>query len=537
MTSKNKLNRIVKLVLIVVFLFVFLVDSALAKEDRYNMSYLYFGDTETFISAVYDTSGAINTVAPSYFNLNEDGSLDEKVDPIFVEEMKKIGVQVVPFLSNHWDRELGRKALENTESLVAEIVATINKYDLDGINIDLENLTHVDRNNYTEFVKVLYNNLSSDKELSIAVAPNPWGTSIGWQGSYDYKELAKYCDYLMIMAYDESYCGSAAGPIASIDFVEDSIKYALTQVPSHKIVLGIAFYGRYWKDGQLIGGAGIPNYKVDLFVEQYNETVYFDEVSKSPYAKLSICTGDTYPTVSGKTLLPGDYTIWYENEESIKSKLDLVSKYDLLGTGSWSLSNASDGTWDYYSAYLNGDFFVDIVSHWAKDDILAVAENRWMVGASDNYFMPNMKLTRAQATVVLVRALGLDCNIVESNNSNFKDVSTNYWAFSEIETASQHGIIEGKNDEIFAPNEPISRAEMAVMLARIYYTEEEIIAASQTEVNIFKDVSDNHWAVNEIILLANKNVFQGYSDGNFYLNNSLSRAEMAALINRVNVDV
>lgn len=534
MSPKNKLSCVFKLVLISIFFFIFLIDSTLAKEDRFNMSYLYFGDTETFIRAVHDTNGSIDTIAPSYFDLNEDGTLDEKVDPLFVEEMKKIGVKVVPFLSNHWDRELGRKALSNTKGLVKEIVDAIDKYNLDGVNIDLENLNHCDRENYTNFVKMLYNNLPEEKEVSIAVAANPWGSNIGWQGSYDYYELAKYCDYLMIMTYDESYYGSLPGPVASIDFVEDSIQYALTQVPANKIVLGIAFYGRYWKDGELIGGVGIPNYKVDMYVEYYNGTICLDNVSKSPFTTFNIPYGGTYPNVNGRILSPGDYTIWYENEESIKTKLDLVDKYDLLGTGSWSLSNASEGTWDYYLAYLNGEVFTDIDGHWAKDDIIAMVDNGWMIGASDNYFLPNVTLTRAQATVVLVRALGLVNNVSESNTGIFKDVSREYWASSEIDIAFQNGIIEGKCEGVFAPNEPINRAEMAVMLARIFYNEQDLDAISQNELNIFTDVSDNHWAVNEIKLLNKEGIFKGYSDGKFHIKNELSRAEMAALMNRVN---
>ena len=50
----------------------------------------------------------------------------------------------------------------------------------------------------------------------------------------------------MLMAYDEHYEGGEVGPVAGIEFVEDSIKYALNYVSNNKIVLGVPFYGRYW---------------------------------------------------------------------------------------------------------------------------------------------------------------------------------------------------------------------------------------------------------------------------------------------------
>ena len=137
--------------------------------------------------------------------------------------MHKRRIKVTPFLSNHWDQAFGRKALQNRHALAQQIANAVEKYNLDGVNVDIENVTHADRADYTDFVRILRSRLGRDKVLSVAVGANPRGLTTGWIGSYDYAALAAHSDYLMIMAYDEHYPGSAPGPVASADFVEKSI--------------------------------------------------------------------------------------------------------------------------------------------------------------------------------------------------------------------------------------------------------------------------------------------------------------------------
>ena len=137
-------------------------------------------------------------------------------------------------LSNHWNRASGEAALANPEKLAQSIADAIIANNLDGVNVDIENVTHTHRSAYTELVRLLRQKLPAEKEVSVAVAANPNGWTTGWHGSYDYAELAKYADYLMVMAYDESWEGSSAGPVASYSFVKRSIEYALEHTTANK---------------------------------------------------------------------------------------------------------------------------------------------------------------------------------------------------------------------------------------------------------------------------------------------------------------
>lgn len=507
---------------------------------KFNMSYLYFGDSSCYVGLVEATKGALNEISPSYFDLNPDGSLKiNKVDTAFIKEMHSRGIKVVPFLSNHWDREKGKAAIANADNLAAEIAGAIERYGLDGVNVDIENLTGDERAAYVDFVRILRSKLPAGKSLSVAVAPNPYNYENGWQASYDYAGLALYSDYLMVMAYDQHYQGSEEGPVADGNFVEKSIQYALKKVQPDKVVLGMPFYGRLWKKGSEYGGYGISNYKVEELVKKYSGIVQYDYEKNSPKATIVIKAGDVKPVIAGKKLEAGTYTIWFENERSIKYKISLANKHNLKGTGSWSLGQEPVSTWDYYGLWLNGKYFSDILGNWAEDYIAFAAQKGWMTGATSSMFLPQQSLTRAEAATVLARALGLK----SSGNAPFSDIS-GHWAKEYIEAAYAEGLVQGAEDGRFYPDQKVTRAQMAVILSRILENTAagERAAAISTKDDggdsvVFKDVTQESipWAYEHISFMAARGILTGYPDGLFYPKDNVTRAQMAALMSRLNV--
>ena len=230
--------------------------SVFAASDRYVMGYLYGGSDIQQIEYVNQANGILDVVSPSYFDIQSDGSLKlNKPSSALIENMHDRGIKVVPFLSNHWDRTAGINALRDVETLSSQIAEYVEMYQLDGVNVDIENVTHQQRDQYTELVRLLREKLPDHKEVSVAVAANPNNWQTGWHGSYDYQALAQYADHLLIMTYDEHYEGGISGPVASIGFVENSIRYALEKTSADKIVLGIPFFGRVWSlsDDRIVG--------------------------------------------------------------------------------------------------------------------------------------------------------------------------------------------------------------------------------------------------------------------------------------------
>lgn len=514
---------------------------------KFNMSYIHYSDKQSYINYVDNTKGALSEVAPGYFKLSSTGSLiiSSTIDKNFIDEMHKRGIKVVPYLSNDWDRTSGRLALSKRHTLSTDIAEAVQKYNLDGVNVDLENLTEDDRERYVDFIRLLRKKLTWDKTIAVAVAANPKGLTTGWHGSYDYEELAKYCDYLMIMTYDEHYSGGSAGPVASINFVEKSIQYALERVPKEKIVLGIPFYGRIWRSGGGLSGQGISLKVAENLIANYGGNVMFSNVYLSPKATITIKTGSKKPVVNGKTLSAGTYTIWYENEQSIKYKLNLVKKYDLKGTGSWSLGQEPSNVWDYYNLWLNGQYYEDCEGHWAQKYIIFALNNGWLEPEDKSEFAPDKPVTRAEAVVAIIRALQLedDKQAALGDNTKFSDIS-GHWAEKEILSALNHRIVAGNGGGAFLPDKPVTREEIAVMMDRaissgrvlaVNQSRGEYLASSLDEAASvsYNDVNLElcAWSYSSIMRMAQIGLFANISDGDrFNPKKEISKAEMAALL-------
>ncbi len=502
--------------------------TTLSIDEVISLGYLYFGSSSQQISYVTNTIGAINVVSPSYFNINADGTLDAtNISKNFIDAMHEKNIQVTPFLSNHWNREAGRAALANTETFTDNLASVIVDNNLDGVNVDIENLNEVDRENHTYFVKRLREKLPGDKIVSVAAVANPRGFTTGWHASYDLSSMEPYVDYFFLMAYDESYKGSAPGPVASIDFVEQSIVKALIEVPANKLILGLPLYGRYWDDSTNQGGDAVTIYRLDLMMPNHEYTYTFDEESKSPFIKLLVKESDKPAYInSSKTLSPGSYTVWYEDPKSIKEKMNLIHLYGLRGSGVWAIGQEYNHLWEYYKPWIQGDYYRDVdVAAWYYEFIDSVSSKGYMQGINDIDFSPTSSVTRAQAITTLLRALGLQTVTYET--SSFDDISNNHWAKDYIETAYRLDITTGYDNNIFLPDKIVTREEIAKMLDKC--AEYSQILLDITAEEDFADIDDTRWSYESINKMKNANILSGYPDGEFKPEKSLSRAELAKI--------
>ena len=149
----------------------------------------------------------------------------------------------------------------------------------------------------------------------------------------------------------------------------------------------------------------------------------------------------------------------------------------------------------------------------------------FLVGYTDGTFGPERNMTRAEVTTMFARLLTEQIEADKTYSNTFSDVPKGYWAANYIGYMQQFGIITGYSDGSFRPDAPVTRAEFAAIASRF----EKLTEGSKS----FIDVSDTYWAARYINFAATRGWVTGYSDGTFKPENTITRAEVAAVTCRL----
>ena len=409
-------------VVILMLIFALFTGSAFA-EDRVSLAFLY-GSTSN-IDLIDRTNGSINQVSPTCFDLDNKGNLavTGNLTHEFVEEMHNRGIKVTPFLSNHWSRQKGVAAVNNAENLSNQIIQKIEEYNLDGVNVDIENLTPDHKDLLTNLVVLLNQKMPEEKILSVSVAANPTGKTTGWQGSYDYEALGMNSDYLLLMTYDEHSQGGPEGPVSSHEFVENSIIYATNYVEKDKLVLGIPFFGRYWKlnenTGEYSGGKAVVIGAMPGIIERHKGIAEYDETIGEAKLTIVVNNAEMSSRVNGEDLEDGEYVFWYPNHEAIQDKLALVNQYDLLGSGVWALGQEKVDVWAYYKDNLNKNPRFEEAQYAEVESDVEVKEFEF---ASSKYDLTPISEAIIEARKVVKEFIGLEFSELLDTTDAYEEV-------------------------------------------------------------------------------------------------------------------
>ena len=149
----------------------------------------------------------------------------------------------------------------------------------------------------------------------------------------------------------------------------------------------------------------------------------------------------------------------------------------------------------------------------------------FLVGYADGTFGPKRNMTRAEVTTMFARLLTEQIEADKTYSNTFSDVPKGYWAANYIGYMQQFGIITGYSDGSFRPDAPVTRAEFAAIASRF----EKLTEGSKS----FADVPDTYWAARYINFAATRGWVTGYSDGTFKPENTITRAEVAAVTCRL----
>ena len=149
----------------------------------------------------------------------------------------------------------------------------------------------------------------------------------------------------------------------------------------------------------------------------------------------------------------------------------------------------------------------------------------FLSGYANGTFEPDRNMTRAEVTTMFARLLTEKMAADQTYSNTFSDVAKSHWAANYIGYMQQFGIITGYADGSFRPDASVTRAEFAAIASRF----ERLTDGTKS----FSDVPSSHWAAKYINFAATRGWVNGYADGTFRPNNSITRAEVAAVTCRL----
>ena len=318
-------------------------DKVIEKQIEGNVSLVWDYYSE-FVKAP-SRSGKIegvNVVSPSFFYLQDEGegNIIQNVNEGGEEYIKwahKNGYKVWPILSNNSYKDTTSKILRDfklRQRLIDTIILAVTIYDVDGINIDFENIYKNDKDYFTKFIMELKPRLASlGKTLTVDVTA-PDGAD-DWSLCYDRYKIAKLADYIIFMGYDEySQNSTKAGPTSSYNWLELNVKKFLGQeeVPAEKLILGLPFYTRIWtENGDRLSSDVISMNATPSRLSGDIDIVWLEE-ERQNYAEF-----EERGSIK---------KIWIEDERSFKEKLSLVKEHNLAGAAYWVKDREDPNIWN-----------------------------------------------------------------------------------------------------------------------------------------------------------------------------------------------
>jgi hypothetical protein len=187
-----------------------------------------------------------------------------------------------------------------------------------------------------------------------------------------------------------------------------------------------------------------------------------------------------------------------------------------------------------YSLIWHPMAFPDVEGHWAKDAINDMASRMVVNGVEENRFAPNDSITRAEFSAIVVRALGLADN---GTSAAFQDVKAGDWYIGAVAKAREYGIIEGYEDGTFRLAKTITREEAMVMMSRAMKLAGVPTAVSdadvQSVISLFADGAAVNSWAQQAVAATVKSRLVNGSDSGLMPKSEITRAETASIVWRM----
>ncbi|MGL5752037.1 MAG: family 10 glycosylhydrolase, partial [Paraclostridium sp.] len=239
----------------------------------------------------------------------------------------------------------------------------------------------------------------------------------------------------------------------------------------------------------------LKNSNVDLYIGQ---GIYKDVVAKEIDKQLEF--NKNYDSIKG--------SVFYTTSDIIENRM---------------------GCRDKIKNFIKSDNikFTDIDKHWAKSSIIEFVEKGYIKGYGDGTFRPEASISRAE----FVRVVNQKFGFTDVGNEFFNDVNEGDWYYNDVCIAVQKGYIKGRSATEFAPNEPITREEVAKIVSTIM----DKLDSDIDKIYTFNDANEvSNWAIESVEGAIEAGYLSGYTEDNTIRpKNKITRAEAVSLLHRI----
>ena len=285
------------------------------------------------------------------YQVRPDGSLAPIQDVPLIQAAWRQNVGPMMVITNikeggSFNSELAHTILtdQNVQNtLLDNVMKTLNEKQYFGLDIDFEYIFPSDRENYNRFIKKVVDRLHPlGYTVTTALAPKTRADQPGLlYEAHDYAAHGALVDHVILMTYEWGYTYGPPRAVAPVNLVEEVLKYAVTVIPSKKILMGIPNYGYDWTLPFVQGSSARPltNPGAVNLASRVGAQIMFDTQAQSPFFSYY---------ESGK-----QHIVWFEDARSIEAKLKLVDKYDLGGVSYWTINSYFPQNWIVLNSMYN----------------------------------------------------------------------------------------------------------------------------------------------------------------------------------------
>ncbi|MDP4095118.1 MAG: LysM peptidoglycan-binding domain-containing protein [Bacillota bacterium] len=283
------------------------------------------------------------------YHIQADGSLIplDEGDILQLQKANRCSpvLTITNFRGNKFDSDMVHDFLSNTgaqDTLINNVLNVMKTKGYTGLNVDFEYIYPKDRELYNAFLRRIVPRIHSAGYLfSTAIAPKIRADQPGLlYPAHDYPVHGELDDFVVIMTYEWGWAGGPPLAISPVNEVRKVLNYAVTQIPSHKIMMGMPLYGRDWKlpyvAGQSLAATISPPEAINRALK-YHAAIQYDTLYQAPYFRYT----DENNAI---------HEVWFEDARSMQAKYNLVFEYGLRGVSYWELSSNFPQNWPVLEA-------------------------------------------------------------------------------------------------------------------------------------------------------------------------------------------